>query len=157
MAFLPTAFLLSLLLAVHGEYLQPPEILIRSNFFTRVDANSTCVGVSYVVLTPSGATNSTDTCNSDPSAATDGVSTTQWLSAPGDNVVELSIGLSVSLHFRVQLWVRLVLAYTHVCLCIDRYLVPIEQRLLTISFSLHVLVLRCTAFLLFWVIMHTVL
>ena len=101
MAFLPIAFLLSLLLAVNGEYLQPSDTFIGSNLFTSISANSTCDGVSYIVLAPSGATNNTDTCNSDPIAAVDGTLTSHWLSAPGDNVVEFSIGLSVSLHLQL--------------------------------------------------------
>ena len=100
MALLPTAFLLPLLVAVHGEYLQPPDISIGPNFLTTVTANSTCEGVSYIELTPSGSTNNTGTCESIPGAAVDGVLRTQWFSAPGDNVAEFSVGLSVSLHFQ---------------------------------------------------------
>ena len=96
MAFLPAAFLLSLVLAAHGVYLQPPETSLGPNLFSSVSANSTCNGVSYTILTPLGATNTTDICNSFPAAAIDGALSSQWLSMPGDNVAEFTIGVSVS-------------------------------------------------------------
>lgn len=142
MGFLPAAFLLSLLLAAHGEYLQPPETSLGSNLFSSVTANSTCDGVSYIVLTPLGSTNSTGICSSVPAAAIDGALSSQWLSAPGDNVVEFTIGVSVSHSHFVTLLATIIhcnLVRMNVSVCLDSFLL----RQLKPSYTLHVLVLCC--------------